>query len=157
MKEINIVVVDDHPLFRQGVVNALSWEIDLNVVGEADSGTIGLEMVREKKPDVVIMDVNLPDINGQQVTRQIITEKIKTRVILLTAYDDVEQVIHSMRSGASAYCAKDVSPEDLVGVVRKVAKGKYVIGVDAFDEDGLERWLECYSPIQWILKNLLRK
>jgi len=142
MDTITVIIVDDHPLFRQGVINTISYEPDLDVIADAEDGDNALELVRKHKPDVVVMDVNLPGMNGQQVTRQIVTEKLPTRVILLTAYDDIEQIIHSMRSGAAAYCAKHVKPESLVGIVRQVALGKYVIGTEVFDSAGLERWLE---------------
>lgn len=142
METITVVIVDDHPLFRQGVINTISYEPDLDVIADTDDGDDALALVRKHKPDVVIMDVNLPGMNGQQVTRQIVTEKLPTRVILLTAYDDIEQIIHSMRSGAAAYCAKHVKPDSLVGIVRQVALGKFVIGTEVFDPGGLERWLE---------------
>ncbi|HBY07520.1 MAG TPA: hypothetical protein DEH22_06935, partial [Chloroflexi bacterium] len=142
MESITIIIVDDHPIFRQGVINTLSLENDLNIVADTDNGEEALTLLRKYKPDVVIMDVNLPGMNGQQVTRQIISEKMPTRVVLLTAYDDVEQVIHSMRSGAAAYCAKHVKPENLVGVIRQVALGKFVIGTEVFDSISLDRWLE---------------
>jgi len=142
MDTITLVIVDDHPLFREGVINTISIEPGLNVLADTDNGDDALVLVRQHRPDVVIMDVNLPGMNGQQVTREIVTEKIPTRVVLLTAYDDVEQTIHSMRSGAAAYCAKHVKPESLVGIVRQVAIGKFVIGTEVFDRVGLERWLE---------------
>jgi DNA-binding NarL/FixJ family response regulator len=142
MNTISIVIVDDHPLFREGVINIISIENDLNVVADTDNGDDALALVRQHCPDVVVMDVNMPGMNGQQVTREIVSEKLPTRVVLLTAYDDIEQTIHSMRSGAAAYCAKDVKPESLVGIVRQVAMGKFVIGTEVFDSSGLERWLE---------------
>jgi DNA-binding NarL/FixJ family response regulator len=142
MNTISIVIVDDHPLFREGVINTISIENDLNVVADTDNGDDALALVRQYCPDVVVMDVNMPGMNGQQVTREIVSEKLPTRVVLLTAYDDIEQTIHSMRSGAAAYCAKDVKPESLVGIVRQVAMGKFVIGTEVFDSSGLERWLE---------------
>jgi two-component system response regulator DegU len=121
MNQISIVVVDDHPLFRQGVVNTLSLEPDLQVVGEAANGEKGLELIRAKRPDIAILDVNLPGMNGQQVTRMIAAEKLNTRVILLTAYDDTQQQLHAMHAGAAAYCTKDVLPEDLIQTIRQVA------------------------------------
>ena len=142
MDTITIVIVDDHPLFREGVINTISIEPDLNVVADTDNGDDALTLVRQHRPDVVVMDVNMPGMNGQQVTREIVTEKLPTRVILLTAYDDIEQTIHSMRSGAAAYCAKHVKPESLIGIIRQVALGKFVIGTEVFDPPGLERWLE---------------
>src|SRR5512135_1723509 len=99
MSEITIVVIDDHPLFRQGVADTLSLEPHLWVVGQASDGEEGLDLIRKIQPQVAIVDVNLPGINGQQLTRQVVGEKLPTRVILLTAYDDAEQKIHAMRVG----------------------------------------------------------
>ena len=120
MRQTTVVVIDDHPLFRQGVVDILSTEQDLVIVGQASNGINGLQMVRERRPDVAIIDVNLPGMNGQQVTRNISHEKLHTRVILLTAYDDPDQKIHAVRSGAAAYCTKDVQPLELIETLRKI-------------------------------------
>lgn len=143
MGEITIVVVDDHPLFRQGVVDTLSLEGDFTVVGQAANGEDALMMIRQIQPRIALVDVNLPAMNGQQVTRHVTSEKLSTRVILFTAYDDAEQKIHAMLAGASAYCAKDIQPEHLVHLVRQVDQGKYVVGEDVFDPEGLESWLNA--------------
>ncbi|TAK10948.1 MAG: response regulator transcription factor [Anaerolineae bacterium] len=142
MDPIRIVVVDDHPLFRQGVVDALSLEPGLRVIGQVGTGPEALELVRRELPDVAVLDVNLPELNGQQVTRQLTLEKVATRVILLTAYDDVEQVIHAIRAGAMAYCSKDVEPSTLVTVIEAVMQGNYYVGNRTYDKPGIERWLE---------------
>ncbi len=141
MKPITIVVIDDHPIFRQGIVDTLSIESDILVVGEASSGEQGLALIRAHRPKVAIVDVNLPGMNGHQITKTIVEEKIPTRVILLTAYDDMEQKIHAMRAGASAYCVKDIEPQRFINIIRKVNSGKYVVGEDVFDQAGLMRWL----------------
>jgi DNA-binding NarL/FixJ family response regulator len=141
MDEIRIIIVDDHPLFRQGVADILSLEEDILVGGQAASGEEGLELIRSLRPQVAIIDVNLPGINGQQVTRQVVIEKLPTRIVLLTAYDDTEQKIHAMRGGAAAYCTKDIQPEKLVEVVRNVAKGWYVLGEERIDAPRLEDWM----------------
>jgi DNA-binding NarL/FixJ family response regulator len=141
MSKISIVVVDDHPLFQQGVIDAFSLESDFDVIGQAANGTRAMEIIRQLKPSVSVVDVNLPELNGQQITRQVANEKIPTKIILLTAYDDTEQVIHAMRAGASAYCAKDILPEKLVDIVRAVANGKYVVQEEVLDADELEKWL----------------
>jgi len=141
MSLITIVVVDDHPIFRQGVIDSLSLEPDLTVIGESDNGNQGLDLIRELHPQIAIVDVNLPGMNGQQVTRQVVSEKIPTRVILLTAYDDTEQKIHAMRVGAFAYCVKDVEPQTLVKIVHTVADGNYVIGDEILDEESIEKWV----------------
>ena len=142
MGEIRVVVVDDHPLFRQGVVDAMAFEEDIFVIGEAEDGDEALQMIEELQPMVAIIDVNLPGMNGLLLTRKIVAEKWPTQVVLLTAYDDFEQVIHAMRSGASAYRAKHVQPEQLVETVRLAAKGKFVVGNEILDKGELNRWMQ---------------
>jgi DNA-binding NarL/FixJ family response regulator len=142
MEKITIIVVDDHPLFRQGVVDSFSLEPDLNVVGQAGSGEEGLRLIREQHPRVAVVDVNLPGLNGQQVVRQVIAEKLPTRVILLTAYGDAEQIMHAMRGGAAAFCTKDIQPEYLADVVRHVRHGKYVVENEVLDSVKLANWLD---------------
>jgi DNA-binding NarL/FixJ family response regulator len=144
MDKITVVVVDDHPIFQQGLVDSLSLEEDIVVVGRAAEGMSALELIRTAKPDVALLDVNLPGMNGQQVTRQIVQEKIQTRVVLVTAYDDLEQVLHAMRAGAAAYCSKDIAPENLAKVIRHVAEGNFVIGDQILNQHEIEQWLESY-------------
>ncbi len=143
MSEITIVVVDDHPIFRQGVIDSLSLEPKIAIVGEADNGEFGLELIRTEKPIIAVVDVNLPGMNGQQLTRQLVAEKIPTRIILLTAYDDMEQKVHAMRVGAAGYCVKDVRPEILIRVIRNVAAGKFVIGEQIFDQQAVDHWISA--------------
>ena len=145
MNIIPVIIIDDHPLFLQGVTDALSLEPDLRVIAQASSGEVGLELIRTLQPMVAVVDVNLPGLNGQQLTRLVISEKIPTRIILLTAYDDTEQKIHAMRVGAAAYCTKDVRPEELVNIIRVIAPGRFVVGDHVFDYPGLERWLNYQS------------
>lgn len=141
METIGVLIVDDHPLFREGVRNVLDAEEDLHVLAEATTGDQALEMVREFKPRVSLIDVNLPTMNGIQVTRQIAQERLNTAVVLLTAYDDMGQVLHAFRAGASAYCSKDVHAGHLVDVIRHVARGYFVVGDQVVDSAGLEAWL----------------
>ncbi len=142
MNKISLIVVDDHPMFRQGVVDAFSLEPDLEVISQASDGEEGLNQIRQLKPQVAIIDVNLPNMNGQQVVRQVVSEKLPTRVVLLTAYGDAEQVMHAMRGGAAAFCTKDVEPEYLVQVIRQVVEGKFIVGRQVLDPVILERWLD---------------
>lgn len=141
MAKISLVVVDDHPIFRQGVVDAFSLEKDLTVVAQAASGDEALSIIKELKPQVAVVDVNLPGLNGQQLTRSLRNEKSATRIVLLTAYDDSSQVIHAMAAGAAAYCVKDIAPTKLVEIVRAVAGGSYWVADHVFDQPGLQRWL----------------
>jgi DNA-binding NarL/FixJ family response regulator len=145
MSKISLVIVDDHPLFRQGVVDAFSLEEDFEVVGQASSGEEAMLVIRQLKPDVAVVDVNLPGLNGQQIARQVSSEKLGTRVVLLTAYDDAEQIIHSMYSGAASYCSKDILPDELIKIIRVVADGKYVVQQEVLDKPGLDKWLMEHS------------
>lgn len=142
MDNISVIIVDDHPLFREGVRNVLDPEDDIDVVAEATSGDQALQLIRQVEPAVALVDVNLPNMNGIQVSRQVIQERLQTVVVLLTAYDDVEQVLHAFRAGASAYCSKDVQAGKLVDVIRHVARGYFVVGDQVYDEAGLKQWLE---------------
>ncbi len=142
MKDITLLIVDDHPLFRQGVADALALEQGFRVVGQAADGKHALELIRDLEPDIAVLDVNLPEMNGQQITHQVHQEKLPTRILLLTGYDDIEQAIHAAHAGAAAYCAKDIQPQGLVSVIREVANGKYVIGGNVFSRRELDEWLE---------------
>jgi len=141
MDEISIIVVDDHALFRQGVINTLSLEPAFKVVGQADNGTAALKLIRAVNPCIAIIDINMPGINGQQLTHRVVQEKLPTRVMLLTAYNDREQIIHAAWAGAAAYCAKDVDPQWLIQAIKEVANGSYVIEEKVFNRKELEYWL----------------
>jgi DNA-binding NarL/FixJ family response regulator len=142
-RKITVLIVDDHRLFRDGLQAAFAMEDDIAVVGQAEDGEEALRLARKLMPDVVMLDVNLPLINGLQVARQLKAERSGVAVIVLTAYHDIQQVLHAMRAGASAYCSKDIMPTDLVDIVRDAAKGLYIIGDMRLDERGLENWIQA--------------
>lgn len=141
VKKIDVMIVDDHPVFRQGLKNVLAAQEDLCIIDEAADGETAIEKAEERNPDVVIMDINLPELNGLQATRELKDRCPEVNVIMLTAYDDEEQIYHAIRSGASAYHAKDVRPERLVGVIRQVNEGYYVVDNTVLDEQGIGEWL----------------
>ena len=142
MDRIRILVIDDHPLFRQGLRDVLRSEPDIEVVGEGADGLEAIALTHSLKPDALILDINLPELNGLQVTRQLRAERVTSAVVMLTAYDDIEQVLHAFRAGGSAYCPKDVDPTKLVQVLRQVVQGHYVLGDQVFDREGLQSWLD---------------
>ena len=146
-KAISIIIIDDHPLFRQGVVDALYIQDDFLVVAESADGIEGLRLIRGIRPMVAIVDVNLPGLNGLQLTNQLKLEKIATRILLLTAYDDSEQKIHAMQVGASGYLTKDISPETLIDDIIAVTDGKYIVGEDVFDRRGISEWLDTKTDL----------
>jgi DNA-binding NarL/FixJ family response regulator len=139
---IRVVVVDDHPIFLRGVVDTLRFEEDIFIVGQAQNGEEALSVIERKLPDVAVLDVNLPGINGLLLTRTIVEKKWPTRIVLLTAYDDVEQEFHALWSGANAYRSKYVQPEILIDTVRKVSEGKYFLDGKIIDNDELYQWLQ---------------
>jgi DNA-binding NarL/FixJ family response regulator len=138
---LKVVVVDDHPFFRQGVRDVLDKEIDISVIAESGDGQEALELLRTIRPNVVLMDVNLPTMNGLQVTQKLKNQCPDVNVIILTAYDDEEQIYHAIRIGASAYFAKDVDPGHLLDTVRTVAEGYYVIASKKMTSNQAEQWL----------------
>jgi DNA-binding NarL/FixJ family response regulator len=140
-RKINLLIVDDHPMMREGLRFRLNLENDIEVVADVGTGEKGLEMVETIHPDVVLLDINLPTLNGLEVTSRIRAGYKSIGVILLTAYHDIEQVVHAMKVGASAYCPKDIEPEKLVDVIRQVARGSYVIGGEIYTERGVKDWL----------------
>lgn len=143
LRKINILIVDDHPIMRDGIRRRLELEKDIDVIGEAASGEDAIRMVRELIPNVVLLDINLPKLNGLQVTSQLkATYHYEIGVILLTAHNDREQVVHAMRSGASAYCSKEIEAEKLLETIRQVARGYYVIDGKLYNERALNDWLD---------------
>lgn len=140
--KISVLIVDDHPLFRDGLQQALLLEDDITVIGQSENGESGLNDARRLRPDVVLLDINLPVMNGLQVARQLKAERANVAVIVLTAYHDEEQVLHAMRAGASAYCSKDVEPDALVGVIRDVASGQYIVNDERMDDRQLHEWIQ---------------
>jgi len=139
---ITVVIVDDHQIFRQGIEAYLDLIDDIVSVGEGRNGEEALEIIRAKQPDVALLDINLPIMNGMQVMREIVAERLPVRVVMLTAYDDPEQLLHAMHSDATAYCPKEIELERLVEVIRLVVDGYYVVNDQVFDRAGIEEWLE---------------
>jgi DNA-binding NarL/FixJ family response regulator len=141
LHKITVLIVDDHPIIREGLRKLLEMEQDIVVIAEAGTGQQALEIVRESQPDIVLLDINLPNMNGLQVASQLKADRNRTGVVLLTAYDDEEQILHAMRAGASAYCPKDIETDRLLEVIRQVARGNYVIGGKVYNERGAQDWL----------------
>lgn len=139
---INVMIVDDHPLFRSGLKSALDLEDDIEIVGISEDGEDALEQIVHLRPNVVLLDVNLPGINGLQVARQIQNEHDGVAVIILTAHHDTEQVIHALRSGASAYRPKDVEAQALVQTIRDVADGYYLADGKRMSREERDIWLD---------------
>jgi two-component system, NarL family, response regulator LiaR len=125
---VTLILVDDHAIVRQGLRAYLGLHKDLEIVGEAESGEQGVELVREKLPSVVLMDLLMPGgIDGVEATRQIRAASPSTHVIVLTSYADDERVFPAIKAGALSYLLKDTGPEELLRAVRGAARGEAVL------------------------------
>jgi DNA-binding NarL/FixJ family response regulator len=128
---IRVVLVEDHPIVRLGLHMLLDKEEDIEIVGEAESGREALLIVRAQKPDVVLMDIGLPDISGIEVTREIKRMNQEVAIIILTIYDDKEYLSKMLTVGATGFVSKRIAPEVLPTAIRQAAQGETYIGVPA--------------------------
>ena len=131
---VSVVIVEDYKLTRVGLKSTLNEYKHINVVGEAEDATIGISMIERLKPDVVLMDLGLPGMNGLEATMKIKEMGLKSKVIILTSHERSEEVIAALGSGANAYCLKDISPETLSEVIKNVSEGACWVdpGVSSF-------------------------
>jgi len=127
MSVIKVLLAEDHLITRQGIRRLLEDERDLTVVGEAGDGEEAVQMVAEMQPDVVIMDIAMPRLNGIEATRQIKLIRPATAVLILSAYDDDEYVFGLVEAGAAGYLLKTASGEELTHAIRAVYKGEPVL------------------------------
>ena len=124
---ISILIADDHALVRQGVRAFLDTQPDLEVLGEAENGAQAVEMAANLVPDVVLMDLVMPGMDGVEATRRIKRASPRTQVVMLTSYHEDEHIFPAIRAGALSYVLKDLSPRDLADVVRKASHGEAVL------------------------------
>lgn len=122
--EIKVLIVDDHQVVRQGLRTFLELQPDIIVVGEAGDGQTAVEMVRQLQPDVVLMDLVMPRLDGVSATRQVKALESGVKVIALTSFTEDDKVFPAIQAGASSYLLKDVSPDDLVEAIRAVHAGE---------------------------------
>lgn len=126
-KLITVILADDHPMFREGVRRALTLSGRIEVLAEADTGRQALEAIAEHQPQVAVVDVRMPDLDGIAVVRAIVRDGLSTRVLLLTAFDDSSLVFQAIQEGAAGYILKDASRAQLVEAVAQAASGGTVI------------------------------
>ncbi|MFF4693069.1 response regulator [Streptomyces sp. NPDC001307] len=127
MTATRILLVDDQPMIRTGLRLILEAEPDLTVVGEAGDGLAAIADTRSLQPDIVLMDIRMPRLDGVEATRRILETQSATRVIILTTFDLDEHVLDALRAGASGFLVKDGPADSLVGAIRTVASGEAVI------------------------------
>jgi len=124
-KSISIVIADDHPIVRKGLREILEDERSFHVVGECENGTDALECIRERKPDVAIIDIDMPEMSGLDVAAVAHRDRLGTALLILTITDSAEMFNQAMEYGVTGYILKDAAVTDLVQGVRKVLRGEY--------------------------------
>lgn len=126
-KKIRVVVADDHPIVRQGVVTLLEDESDIEVVADVANGRAALSAALAKDPDVVLMDLRMPEMDGVEATKALRERRPEVAILVLTTYDTDEAIVRAVEAGAAGYMLKDAPTEDLVDAVRRAAAGATVL------------------------------
>ncbi|KMJ58024.1 LuxR family transcriptional regulator [Bacillus sp. LL01] len=121
---IRVVIADDHHVVRRGLLFFLKTQKDIEIVGEAKNGKEAVELAEALNPDVVLMDLVMPEMDGIEATKQIMERKISSKVLILTSFSDQDHVIPAIRAGASGYQLKDVEPDQLIESIRAVHRGE---------------------------------
>jgi DNA-binding NarL/FixJ family response regulator len=128
MTPIKLMIADDHRLFREGIKALLAVTDDIEIVGEAEDGETTIEKCLELQPDVILMDITMPGLNGIQATARILERQPQTRIVMLTMLEDDASVFHAMRAGARGYLLKGADPQEVLSVIRAVAEGQALFG-----------------------------
>jgi len=127
---IRIILADDHKVLREGLKSLLDQEEDIQVIGEADDGQAVVRLTRKLEPDIVVLDIGMPNMNGIQATQHIVAEVPDTKVLALSMHSDHQFVVKMLQAGASGYMLKDCAFEELVSAVRDIAAGKFYLSKD---------------------------
>jgi RNA polymerase sigma factor (sigma-70 family) len=132
-KTIRVVIVDDHAVLRSGLEQLLGGQPDIEVVGTAASGAEAIELARQLRPDVVLMDLQMPGVDGVSATREIVGAELAD-VLVLTSYSDAERIVGALDAGAMGYLLKDAEPDEVLSGIRAVARGESPINPRAARE-----------------------
>ena len=126
-ESIRILIVDDHPIVRQGLATVLEQESDLSVVGQAANGVEAVAKARELLPDIILMDLQMPEMDGVEAINRIMAEELKAGIIILTTYDTDDHIFRGIEAGARGYLLKDSPPTEVVKAIRTVNRGESLI------------------------------
>jgi two-component system, NarL family, nitrate/nitrite response regulator NarL len=129
-KRVTVLIADDHPLYREGVVRALSASGQVDVVAEAEDGRSALEKIQEHQPDVALLDYKLPELDGVAVTNAVVRDQLPTRVLLVSAFTDAGVVYQALETGAAGFVSKEARREQIVDAVLACARGENVVPPD---------------------------
>jgi DNA-binding NarL/FixJ family response regulator len=121
---VRVVLVDDHALVRNGLAQLLDGAPDIEVVGQAADGEAAMAVLAETRPDVVVMDLQMPGVDGVTATRRVVADHPGTQVLVLTSYSDAERIVAALDAGAVGYLLKDADPDDVIEGVRAVSRGE---------------------------------
>ena len=158
MSVITVFLADDHAVVRRGLKALIGTEPDMEIVGEAENGRQAIELSGRLKPDVVLMDLVMPEVSGVEATRQIVAHHRPTRVLVLTSFGSDDKLFPAIKAGAQGYLLKDASPEELVRAIRATAKGLSSLNQtvarrllaelagDGGSRPGRGRWAERLAP-----------
>ncbi len=126
-EQVTVVIADDHAIVRQGIRTTIEVDLHISVIGEANSGEAAVQLAAELVPDVILLDLVMPGIDGVEATRQIKRVSPHTQVIVLTSYHDDEYIFPALKAGVLSYILKDVSITELIDVIHKAARGESVL------------------------------
>lgn len=127
MEKITVVLADDHVLMRKGLRKILEMEEDIEVIDEASDGIEAIEKVIDKKPQVLLLDINMPKLNGIEVTKSLREKDVDSQIVILMIYDDREYLLELLKLGISGYVLKDIEPQGLIEAVRSASRGETYI------------------------------
>lgn len=130
MKKIGVLIVDDHAILRMGLASLLRGKGDIEVIGDAPSGEVAVRKVQKLKPDVIIMDLMMPGMDGTEATRRIISNQSDAKILILTTFGTADGIAHALQAGARGAVLKSTDFSDLVDAIRTVAHGKEYISAD---------------------------
>jgi len=143
-ERLRVLIAEDHPVYRQGLAQAVQQRLDLELVGEASNGLEALESIRRLEPDVAVLDMKMPALDGMEVMRVVAEEELASKVLFLSGYLHGEAVYHAIESGAGGYLSKDSSAEEICDAITAVAAGQTVLGTDT--HDAIAREIRVRSP-----------
>ena len=123
----SVICIDDHPLYRKGISDLIGMNDSLKFAGEAPDGNQGLELAKKTNPDVILLDIDMKGMNGQETLKAIKSEKLDSKVLMLTVSDNEDDVITALRNGADGYLLKDMEPEDMLRAIDESIEGKIAI------------------------------